>query len=133
MVDVSNWRLLIIDDEQDNIGVIKLVMDFHDVVTWTASSGEEGLEILYRENPNLVLVDIRMPGMSGYEFLSRMRARQTHRDLIVIAVTAQAMQGDRERIIEAGFDGYISKPISAMTLVDELEAIAHSRVKHDQP
>jgi CheY-like chemotaxis protein len=108
-------------------------MDFHDVVMWSAGSGEEGLEILHRENPNMVLVDIRMPGMSGFEFLSTLRAHHTHRDLIVIAVTAQAMQGDRERIIKAGFDGYMSKPVSAMTLVDELEAIVQSRVKYDQP
>jgi CheY-like chemotaxis protein len=131
MEDISNWRLLVVDDEKDNIGVIKLVMEFHDVVVLTASSGDECLEILKHETPNMLLVDIRMPGMSGFELLQILRKHPTWPDMTVVAVTAQAMQGDRERIIEAGFDGYISKPIGAMTLVDDLRAIVQTKGKHD--
>ncbi len=131
MEDVSNWRLLVVDDEYDNIGVIKLVMEFYDVPVLTARSGEECLELLKQETPNMLLVDIRMPGMSGYELLEHLRQHHAWCDMTAVAVTAQAMQGDRERIIQAGFDGYISKPISAMTLVDDLRAIVQMKGKHD--
>lgn len=131
MEDVSSWQLLVVDDEKDNIGVIKLVMEFYDVVVLTASSGEECLELLKHETPNMLLVDIRMPGMTGFELLQNLRKHHAWPEMTVVAVTAQAMQGDRERIIEAGFDGYISKPISAMTLVDDLRAIVRTKGKHD--
>jgi CheY-like chemotaxis protein len=131
MEDVSSWRLLVVDDEKDNVGLIKLVMEFHQVTVWTASSGEECLQLLERETPNMLLVDIRMPGMTGFELLQRLRQHPIWPEITVIAVTAQAMQGDRERIINAGFDGYISKPISAMTLIDDLCAIVKVKGKHD--
>lgn len=126
MQDISQWKVLVVDDEPDNLGVIQLVLEFQDATVWTASSAIECLDILEREQPTLILVDIQMPDISGLELLRRIRERMHWRDIPVIAVTAYSMQGDRERILSEGFDGYMSKPINAMTLVDELVAMLES-------
>jgi two-component system cell cycle response regulator DivK len=117
------WRVLVVDDEPDNVDLVKLIMEFHDVPVITADSGEKCLQILENERPTMLLVDIRMPGMSGFQLLEQLRSIERWRDVPMIALTAQAMDGDRERILEAGFNGYIGKPINAMTLVEELTCI----------
>ena len=123
---LSNWKVLIVDDEPDNIGVVKLVMEFHDMTVWAASSGQECLDLLEKHTPTLMLVDIQMPEMSGVELLAKIKECADWRSIPVIAVTAYSMQGDRERLMGAGFDGYISKPINAMTLVDDLVGIMNA-------
>ena len=123
MQDISKWKVLVVDDEPDNVGVIQLVLEFQDATVWTASSAAECLDLLEREQPTLILVDIQMPDISGVELLRRIRERTHWRDIPTIAVTAYSMQGDRERILSEGFDGYMSKPINAMTLGDELVAM----------
>jgi CheY-like chemotaxis protein len=129
MHDLSDWNVLVVDDEPDNIGVIELVLNFHNAVVRTAESGMECLELMAKETPTILLVDIQMPQMSGLELLEKIRERTTWRHIPVIAVTAHAMMGDLERFTAAGFDGYIPKPITAMSLVDELQAIIMSKVK----
>jgi two-component system cell cycle response regulator DivK len=123
MQDLSTWNVLIVDDEPDNIGVVKLVLEFNDVTVWAASSGQEGLVLLETHRPTLALIDIAMPEMSGVALLGKIREHPEWPRFPVIAMTAYSMQGDRERIMEAGFDGYIGKPINALTLVDELVAM----------
>ena len=129
MYDLSNWNVLIVDDEPDNIGVVELVLNFHKAVVRTAESGMECLELMAKEPATLLLVDIQMPQMSGIELLAKVREHVAWRHIPVIAVTAHAMMGDSERFTAAGFDGYIPKPIAAMSLIDELQAIIASKVK----
>ncbi len=121
--DPSQWDVLIVDDEPDNVGVLELVLEFHNAHTRVASSGEECLQHMREQAPTFVLVDIQMPGMTGYELLKLIRANAAWRDIPVIAVTAHAMSGDEERIIRAGFDGYLAKPIDVVSLVDDLRAM----------
>lgn len=121
--DLSNWNVLVVDDEPDNIGVIELVMSFHKARVRTAESALKCLELMAQESPSLLLMDIQMPGMSGFELLKKIRECEQWKHIPVIAVTAHAMIGDHERILSAGFDGYVPKPISPMTFVDELQAI----------
>lgn len=127
MSDLSKWNVLIVDDETDNIGVVELVLNFHNARVRSADSGLACLEMMEQESPTLLLVDIQMPGMSGIELLAKIRERREWRHIPVIAVTAHAMIGDHERFISAGFDGYIPKPVNAMTLVDEIQAILFGR------
>lgn len=129
MPDLSNWKVIIVDDEPDNIGVIELVLQFHDAVVKTAESGQECLQLLESERPSMLLIDVQMPGMSGYELLEIIRKDPRWDDIPVIAITAHAMTGDDTRIISAGFDGYIPKPINVMTLIDELNTILEGREK----
>lgn len=121
--DLSHWDVIIVDDEPDNIGVIEIVFNFHRVRFRTASSGQQCIDLLFESIPTLILADIQMPFMSGYELLKHIRAKPEWQAIPVIAITAHAMSGDHEQIIKAGFDGYIPKPIEAMRLVNQIQAI----------
>jgi CheY-like chemotaxis protein len=129
MHDLSDWNVLIVDDEPDNIGVIELVLNYNKAVVRTAQSGMECLELMAQQPPSLLLADIQMPQMSGIELLAKVRENDAWRNIPVVAVTAHAMIGDSERFTSAGFDGYIPKPINAMTLVDELRPIIAMKAK----
>lgn len=121
MHDLSNWKVIIVDDESDNIGVVKLVLEFHNAQVFTAESGYQCIELLEDVSPSLLLIDIQMPGMSGFELLDNIRKGRPH--IPMIAVTAYSMDSDIERILEAGFDGYLPKPINAITLVEDVQQI----------
>ena len=131
MSDPSDWRVLIVDDDPDNVGVLELVLEFHNATTRVAASGQQCLDMLGEEIPTLLLVDIQMPGMTGYELLGRIRSNAAWRDLPVVAVTAHAMRGDADRILQAGFDGYISKPVDVASLVDNLQGILEASETHE--
>lgn len=129
MQNPANWNVIIVDDEPDNIGVIKLVLDFHHAKSRIASSGTECLQLLGEETPNLLLIDIQMPEMDGMELLARIRNNKDWKHIPAIAVTARVMPGDRHVILDSGFEGYIPKPINATSFADEIKAIlngAHS-------
>jgi two-component system, cell cycle response regulator DivK len=123
MVNRSDWNVILIDDEPDNIGVIELVLDFNNIKVRTATSASDGLRLLREEVPSFLLVDIQMPVMSGYELLEEIRANEDWKDIPVIAVTAYAKPEDEERVMASGFRGYISKPINVMTLMDQITRI----------
>jgi two-component system, cell cycle response regulator DivK len=123
MADLSSWNILIIDDEVHNSGVLEYVFKFHDAKVRSVDNGAEGLKQLQKDRPTVVLLDLSMPRMSGWEVLKAIRDDESTRNLPVIAITAQVMSGDRERALEAGFDGYIPKPISVSTIVKTIEDI----------
>ena len=129
MHDLSHWDVIVVDDEPDNLGVVELVLDFNNAVVRTASSGMMCIKLMEQQTPTLLLVDIQMPEMSGVDLLHIIRERPRWHDIPTIAVTAHAMMGDYERYIGAGFDGYIAKPINAMTLVEELLTILATKEK----
>jgi CheY-like chemotaxis protein len=123
MTNVSDWNVLIVDDEPDNRGVVELVFQFYNAKVRAASSGEECLRLLEQERPMLLLIDIQMPDMDGYELFKKVRENPAWNDVRVVAVTAYAKHEDQERIMAAGFDGYIGKPVSVVSLIDELEPV----------
>jgi CheY-like chemotaxis protein len=124
-LDLTGWEFLAVDDEPDNLTLLEIVLNFHNVRVTTASSGEEGLARISQKPFKVALVDIQMPRVSGWDVIKTIRAHaEPHVSAcVVIAVTAYAMIGDRERVLEAGFDGYISKPIDAATFMDSVKAI----------
>jgi two-component system, cell cycle response regulator DivK len=130
MQDLSHWNMLIVDDEPDNIGVLELVFRFHQAKVRVAESGPQCLKMMEEESPSLMLLDIHMPGMSGYELLKIIRDDVRWQNIPIIAVTAYAMNGDDERILATGFDGYIAKPVSAMTIADEVKTIVDAKKVH---
>jgi two-component system cell cycle response regulator DivK len=100
---------------------MKLVRDILQAVGYTpieASSGEEAIALATDEAPALVLMDIQLPDLDGAAALQRLRADERTAKVPVLALTAQAMQGDRERFLAAGFDGYLSKPIDVDELIE---------------
>jgi len=128
MHDLSDWNVVIVDDEPDNRGVLEFVLSSYNATVRTASTGHECLTMMEEKAPTLLLADIQMAGMSGMELLEKVRAREKWNSIPVIAITAFAMPGDRERILAAGFTGYISKPLSVMKLVDQIKSAISEKV-----
>ncbi|WP_312482596.1 response regulator [Sphingobacterium multivorum] len=115
--------ILIIDDEPYNIFALKLVLKSKGYAVLSSASLAEGLEILHQhKNINIVLMDMMMPEIDGYEGIARIKgSSEIFNDVTIIAVTAQAMSGDREKCLSAGADGYISKPIDIDELIPLIE------------
>lgn len=112
--------ILIIDDDSRNIFALAAVLKSKRYTCLSASSAADGFDILARQKDiGVVLMDMMMPDMDGYEALGKMRENEKMKHIPVIAVTAQAMTGDKEKCIEAGANGYVSKPIN----VEELEKL----------
>ena len=117
--DVGVPKILIVEDSPDNMKLFRslLTLKGHEV---TGLSGGEGLlDALAAAEPDLVLMDIQLPGKDGFALLEEIR-RSPHQHLRVIALTAHAMAGDRERALQAGFDGYITKPIEIRSFPEQV-------------
>jgi two-component system cell cycle response regulator DivK len=115
---MAGERVLIVEDNEKNMKLVRDVLRAVGYSPLEASSGEQGLTLAAENAPALVLMDIQLPDLDGSEALRRLRADERTAGIPVLALTAQAMQGDRERFLAAGFDGYLSKPVD----VDELIA-----------
>ncbi len=112
--------ILIVEDNPRNMKLVRDVLTVKGHTTIEATTAEDGIALAAERRPDLVLMDIQLPGMSGIEALAVLRANPDTASIPVIAVTASVMQQDRTLITEAGFDGYIGKPIS---LVEFLQAV----------
>lgn len=122
-------RILVIEDNQDNITLIDYLLTAHGYEPLLARNGADGVRLAIEHRPDVVLLDIRMAGMDGYEVATTIKGEPDLCDVKIIAVTASAMIGDRESIVAAGFDGYIDKPIDPETFVASVEQWlpAHNR------
>jgi two-component system cell cycle response regulator DivK len=103
--------VLVVEDNDKNMKLFRDVLQATGYRTLEATTGEDALALAAEHGPDLVLMDSQLPGIDGVETLRRLRADERTVDTPVVALTAQAMAGDRERFLEAGFDGYISKPV----------------------
>lgn len=114
---MADSKILIVDDDNRNIFALSAVLKSKGYKCVSATGGEEGLDLLKKEKGiAVVLMDMMMPGMDGYQAMAEMNDHPELKDIPVIAVTAQAMVGDRERCINAGAVGYVSKPINVEEL-----------------
>ncbi len=125
-LETNTWKVLIVDDVMDNIAIAKVVLEHKGADVQTAMNGVEGLEIIETFQPNLILLDLSMPEMNGWEMHEKIRDNPETQSIIIIALTAHAMQGDKEKVMDAGFDGYISKPFSVSALVNDIKTILQS-------
>jgi CheY-like chemotaxis protein len=116
-------KILYVEDNDDNIYVVKnrLGRLGHDVVV--AADGEQGVAMAASERPDLILMDLRLPGIDGWEATRRIKARAETRHIPVIALSAHAMTGDREKALEAGCDDYDTKPVDFARLRGKIEAL----------
>jgi CheY-like chemotaxis protein len=118
--DTQTWRVLLVEDEPDNREVISETLTYFGVLVRTAEIGIDGLRVLEEFIPDVILLDLSMPKMDGWEMRNRVKSDPRFADLPIIALTAHAMAGDKERALDVGFDGYITKPISVTTLVQNI-------------
>ncbi len=119
--------ILIIEDNDKNLKLVRDVLQFNSYETVEAKTAEDGLLLARSQQPVLILMDIQLPGMDGFAALQQLRADPITQSILVIAVTASAMERDRQKILEAGFDGYLSKPIQVKTFVEEIRVVLAKR------
>ena len=122
--------ILIVDDNLLNLKLLKFVLK-NKFKIHSAVSGTEALDQLKNFTPNIILLDLQMPIMNGYQLLKVLKSDTTFKNIPVIAITALAMESDKEKIMQAGFDGYITKPIDVNGLPDLLEGFLVS-IQHPQ-
>jgi two-component system cell cycle response regulator DivK len=119
---MTGERILLVEDNVKNMKLVRDVLRAAGYDTLEAWTGRQALELAFSEKPDLVVMDIGLPDIDGLSALSRLRADERTAVIPVLALTAQAMAGDRERFLAAGFDGYLSKPVNIAALVDTVGA-----------
>ena len=120
-------HVLVVEDNAKNLKLVKDVLEFAGFDVSEAMSGEGGVDLARRLQPDLVLLDLQLPGIDGMEALRQLRADPVTSALPVVAVTAFAMKSDRHRTLDAGFDGYIAKPISVRDFPDQVRTFLRTK------
>jgi CheY-like chemotaxis protein len=115
---MAGERVLVVEDNDKNMKLVRDVLQATGYSTLEATTGEEAVELALSQAPALVLMDVQLPGIDGVEALERLRQNERTASIPVLALTAQAMSGDRERFLEAGFDGYLAKPVDVHELIE---------------
>ena len=116
-------RILYVEDNEDNIYVIKNRLGRAGYTVLIATDGEQGICMAASEHPDLILMDLRLPVLDGWEATRRIKAQPETRDIPVIALTAHAMTGDREKALEAGCDDFDTKPVEMPRLLEKVRAL----------
>lgn len=116
-------KVLVIEDNKDNLRLITYALKRSGYEVVAAETGEEGIELALRERPFFIVMDIALPGIDGLETTRKIRNSEINDTIPVIAITSYAMQGDRERIVAAGCNGYLEKPIDPLTVVATIQDI----------
>jgi two-component system cell cycle response regulator DivK len=114
---MAGERILVVEDNEKNMKLVRDVLLATGYRTLEAATGGQAVELAAEHAPDLVLMDIQLPDVDGVNVLRRLRADERTAAIPVLAVTAQAMHGDRERLLAAGFDGYVSKPLNIRELI----------------
>ena len=119
--------ILIIEDNEKNLKLVRDVLQVKGFSTIEAGSAEDGIKLAAERKPDLILMDIQLPGMNGIDALKALRADKETASIPIVAVTASVMQQDRTLIMEAGFDGYIGKPINIKEFLDAVRTALERR------
>ncbi len=117
---LEGWKILVVDDEPDSLAVAQILLEMYGATVYAACSGGEGYELALRFRPRLIISDLSMPNVSGWQLVHKLKENLSTRDIPVIALTAHAMEGDRARGFAAGFHNYLTKPLQPETFVSDL-------------
>jgi two-component system cell cycle response regulator DivK len=115
--------ILIVEDNEKNLKLVRDVLQFKGYRTLEAETAEAGFQLAQTQQPDLILMDIQLPGTDGIVGLQQLRAEPRTAAIPVVALTAFAMKDDRQRFLDAGFDGYLDKPINIKTFPDQVRQI----------
>jgi CheY-like chemotaxis protein len=124
-------KILIVDDNHTHMRLVEMILRTDNYILLKAFDGEEALDIATREQPDLVLMDLNLPKMNGFEVIRRLKENPISSQASIIAITAYAMKGDREKVLELGCDEYVSKPISTRELSKMITRILSQRTKNN--
>jgi CheY-like chemotaxis protein len=122
-MDVGTWQVLVVEDQEDSLQVVSQILEYHGIQVHVARNGHECLEVLGRVTPTLIIMDLAMPGMDGWETLAEIRSRPAAAHIPVVAVTAYHSVNVAQDALQAGFNAYFPKPIEADSFVRELAHI----------
>ena len=120
-------QVLVVEDNERNMKLFCDVLQASGYRTLEATTGEDAVAVAIEHRPDLVLMDIQLPDIDGVEALDRVRTDERSASIPVIALTAQAMEGDRERFLAAGFDGYVSKPVNIVDFLATVKSHCEGR------
>lgn len=120
---LSNWQVLIVEDESDTMELVRDILEFHDITTLPAPTAEQALDVLQHARPTLILIDLALPGMDGWQLLNELQQMPELDPIPRVAFTAYHSAEVANKAIEAGFDAYFPKPLDATSFVRELQAI----------
>jgi len=125
-VDTSTWQVLVAEDQEDSIQVVSQILEFYGIQVHIARDGQECLEMLATLAPTLIITDLAMPGLDGWQVLAAVRRNPATAHIPVVAVTAYHSVNVAQDARRAGFNAYFPKPIEAASFVQELERIVGS-------
>jgi len=114
-------RILVVEDNETNMYLIRFILTKNGYEVLEAETGEKGVELALKEKPDLIIMDIQLPGIDGLEATKRIRESKAEGAVSIVALTSYAMAGDKEKSIAAGCTGYIEKPINPETFIAEIE------------
>jgi CheY-like chemotaxis protein len=117
---LENWNVVVVDDEMDSLIVAQMLLEMAGANVLTASDGREGLQLICKEIPDFILSDLSMPEMDGWRLIQELHTDRRTSEIPIIALTAHAMHGDRERAISAGFTNYLTKPLDPDKFISQL-------------
>ncbi len=114
-------KILVIEDNEQNLYLVRYILEQKNYEVFAAMDGESGIEMAASLKPDMILLDIQLPVMDGYAVARNLRQNPDLAETPIVAVTSHAMSGDREKVMEAGCNGYIEKPIDPDTFVAKIE------------
>ena len=126
-------RILVIEDNAANLELVRYLLAFSGYTVLMARDGAQGLELARQDRPDLIICDLQMPMLDGYQVLAQLREHADSAQWVIVAVTAFSMPNDRSRVMAAGFDGYLSKPIEPETFVAQIEAFLPAALRLNRP
>jgi CheY-like chemotaxis protein len=123
LTDLSSAKILLVDDNQQNLELMQAYLESLPCALSTARDGVEAIEAIQRSRPDLVLLDVMMPKMSGFEVCRKVKSDPATRDMVVIMVTALHEVGDHERAVESGADDFLTKPVNKLELLTRVRSL----------
>jgi two-component system cell cycle response regulator DivK len=127
--NISSWQVLVVDDEPDNLEVVAETLEYRGAEVRTALNGVEAIAVLQDFTPNLIIADLSMPQMDGWALRTHIKNNPKLQNIPLLALSAHAMIGDKERALTAGFDGYLTKPVDIRSLLDDIRTAVQEALK----
>ncbi|MDZ4766117.1 MAG: response regulator [Chloroflexota bacterium] len=121
----ADWDILLVDDSIESLNVLEIVLKHYGAVVHRATQGAEALDVITAVRPRLIICDLAMPVMDGWDLITRLKQDPTLARTPIIVLTAHAQRGERERALAAGYDAFFTKPITPGVFIEELLVMLH--------
>jgi CheY-like chemotaxis protein len=120
---LQDWIVVVVDDDPISLEVAEVILAYYGATVLTAENGSDGVSIIRHHQPRLIIADLSMPVMDGWEMIAKLKGDRVTSDIPIIALTAHAMVGDRERALAAGCHNYLTKPLTPATFIRDLAQV----------